>query len=175
MSAFTGGKCRPNRIGIVGYFSGNNLGDDTVVAILTHKIREYYPKAEIVGFSLDPADTARRHGIKAFPLTLHCELSLARRPAPVSRVDAKPDLFVRLKQVVKKCPIIFKPLKYLKVCLCELPWAVLGELCFLRRSFHRLRGCDLLVVPGSGPLTDWLDEAPGSTPTRFSVGSSSPE
>ena len=164
MSAFTVGTCRPKRIGIVGYYFGNNLGDETVVAILIHKIREYYPNAEIVGFSGSPVDTARRHGIKAFPLTLHCEVSLARRPAPVSRVDAKPDLFVRLKQVVKKCPILFKPLQRLKICLWDLPWAVLGEPFFLRRSFYRLRGCDLLVVPGSGPLTDWWGRGPWEHP-----------
>ena len=80
MSAFTAGTCRPKRIGIVGYYAGNNLGDDTVVAILIHKIREYYPDAEIVGFSLNPVDTARRHGIKAFPIRLQSDVSLPRRP-----------------------------------------------------------------------------------------------
>src|SRR5208337_4720729 len=155
MSAFTAGICRPKRIGIVGYYAGSNLGDDTVVAILIHKIRERYPDAEIVGFSSNPVDTARRYGIKALPIRPHMDPSRRRRPPPVSAVDVKPNLFSRLKQLVKKFPIIFKPLKYLKVCLCELPWAVLGELSFLRGTFRRLQSFDLLVVPGSGPLTDW--------------------
>ena len=154
---------------------GGNLGDETVVAILIHKIREHYPDAEIVGFSLNPEDTERRHGIKAFPIRLQSELSRRRRPPRVSRVDVKPNLFIRLKQLLKKFPIIFKPLKCLKNCLCDLPWAVLGELSFLRRSFHRLRGFDILVVPGSGPLTDWWDAGPWEHPYSFLVGSCSPE
>ncbi len=155
MSAFTAGTRRPKKIGIVGYYAGNNLGDDTVVAILIHKIRERYPEAEIVGFSLNPVDTARRYGIKAFPIRLQSDLSRRRRPPRVSRVDVKPNLFYRLRQFVKRFPIVFKPLKYLKNCLYDLPCAVGGELSFLRRSFRRLQGSDLLVVPGSSACTDW--------------------
>ena len=155
MSAFTVGTCRTKRIGIVGFYGGTNLGDETVVAILIHKIREYYPNAEIVGFSGNPVATARRHGIDAFPFRLRSEGCITPIPPSVSRVDPKPTLYMELKQLLKKCPILFKPLKRLKICLWDLPWAVLGEPFFLRRSFYRLRGCDLLVVPGSGPLTDW--------------------
>ena len=135
--------------------NGNNLGDDTVVAILIHKIREYYPDAEIVGFSLDPADTARRHGIKAFPIR-HTKryLSPASEP-PLSRVDLKPTLYIELKQLLKKCPILFKPLQSLKIGLCGVLIRlreVLHDLPFWRRSFHQLRGCDLLSCLAQVPL-----------------------
>ena len=155
MSVLTAGHCRPKRIGIVGYYHGNNLGDDTVVAILIHKIKERYPDAEIVGFSLDPADTARRYGIRAFPIRPHSDASRRRRPPLVSGVEVKPSLFSGLKRRLKEFPIIFTPLKYLKVSLCELPRAVLADLSFLPKTFRQLRSFDLLVVPGSGHLTDW--------------------
>ena len=75
MSAFAVGICGPKRIGIVGHYGVGNLGDDTVVAILINKIREHYPNAEVLGFSLKPADTERRHGIKAFPILRTKEVS----------------------------------------------------------------------------------------------------
>src|SRR5208337_1806134 len=101
MSAFTAGICRPKRIGIVGYYGATNLGDDTVVAILIHKIRERYPDAEIVGFSLYPVDTARRHGIKSFHISRQSEERSLRGPAPAPRIDAKPGALSRLKQLLK--------------------------------------------------------------------------
>ena len=77
---------------------------------------------------------------------------------------------------MKKFPIVFKPLKYLKICLYDLPWAVVGELSFLRRSFRRLQGSDLLVVPGSGPLYRLVDDGFLGAPLFVSrVGPSSPE
>ena len=92
MSAFTVGTCGPQRIGIVGHYGVGNLGDDTVVAILINKIRERYPNAEVLGFSLKPADTERRHGIKAFPILRPNELSFPRGEPPLSRVDLRPTL-----------------------------------------------------------------------------------
>jgi polysaccharide pyruvyl transferase WcaK-like protein len=146
---------QPRRIGILGYYGANNLGDETVVAILIKRIREYYPNAELVGFSLNPANTARRHAIKAYSLRLQNEASFVHRTPSNSTADVKPTFVTKLTQFLKKRPMVFKPLKILKNCLCDLPSAFLSELAFLRRSFQRLQGFDLLVVPGSGPLTDW--------------------
>jgi len=160
MSAFTVGACGPKRIGIVGHYGVGNLGDDTVVAILINKIRERYPNVEVLGFCLKPADTEWRHGIKAFPILRPNEVSLPRNEPPLSRVDLKPTLRIEVKRLLKKCPILFKPLQGLKIGLCE----ILGELSFWRRSFQRLRGCDLLIVPGSGPLTDWWGAGPWAHP-----------
>ena len=150
-----GAYCRSKRIGIAGYYGVGNLGDETVVAILIHKIREYYPNAEIAGFSLNPVDTAGRHGIEAFHIRGQNEVGSLRSSPPPPRLDVKPSLLSRLKQLLKKCPVLFKPLKGLKICFWDLPWALLGQLSFLRRSFCRLQGFDLLIVPGSGALTDW--------------------
>ena len=167
MSAFTARNFTPKRIGIAGYFAGTNLGDDTVVAILIHKIRERYPDAEIVGFSLNPLDTEWRHGIKAFPIRLQSELSQRRMAPPVAGSGVKPSLFNRVKGWVKKVPIVFKPLKYLRNGICELQLALCGEFFFLHRSFRRLQGLDLLVVPGSCPLTDWWMTGPWAHPYSF--------
>jgi polysaccharide pyruvyl transferase WcaK-like protein len=166
MSAITISSRPPKRIGIVGYYGGNNLGDEAVVAILIKTIREHFPSAELFGFSMNPAGTERRHGIKAFPIRLQCEAAGASGRLPPSIVDQKPHLLSKLKQLLKKCPLVFMPLKALKKWLCDLPIAILWELAFLRRSFHRLKGFDLLVVPGSGSLTDWWG-GPWSHPYSF--------
>jgi polysaccharide pyruvyl transferase WcaK-like protein len=131
---------RPKKIGILGYYSGGNLGDETVVAILIKTIRDYYPNAELFGFSLRPANTERRHGIRSFPVRHQVESSFSPRPLSRSTVEGRPDPVTRLKNLLKKYPRLL---------------ALLKELIFLRRSFQRLKGLDLLIVPGSGPLTDW--------------------
>jgi polysaccharide pyruvyl transferase WcaK-like protein len=141
------------RIGIAGYYGVGNLGDETVVAILIAKIRQYYPDAELFGFSLNPADTERRHGIKSYPIRLRSEVPLARNSSRTT-IPPRHNTPGKLKQSLKRLPFIFKPLKRVTNCLHAFPPAI-RELAFLGRSFHRLRGCDLLVVPGSGALTDW--------------------
>ena len=56
---------------------------------------------------------------------------------------------------MKRSPVLFTLMRRLKTCFLDLPWTVLAELAFLRTSLKRLNGMDVLVVPGSGPLTDW--------------------
>jgi polysaccharide pyruvyl transferase WcaK-like protein len=145
--------CRkPKKIGIVGYYGARNLGDETVVAILAKRIRACYPNAEVVGFSLNPQETQWRHGFKAFPIRLEDDVSLSPKAlSSTPAVNGETSPVTGLKNALKKCPRLFAPLKAIKHCCCES----LRELAFLRRSFQRLQGFDLLVVPGSGPLTDW--------------------
>jgi len=146
---------RPPRIGIAGYYGCGNLGDDTVVAILINTIKEYYPNADLVGLSLSPADTERRHGIKAFHLRNQDETRSLSKSAVSRRFDVQRRLLGTFKQLLKKWRLGFKVLKMLKYCFSDLPRAVLGEVLFLHRCHRRLQGCDFLIIPGSGPLTDW--------------------
>ena len=141
----------PIKIGIIGHYGYGNLGDDTVVAILIKNIRMHCPTADLFGFSLNPADTEQRHGIKTFPIRRQSDRP-QHRSAPDPIADGKPGFYTTLKQWLKHLPWIFRPVKWLKTSLCE---PIFSELSFLRNSFHRLRGFDLLVVPGSSPLTDW--------------------
>ena len=99
------------RIGIVGQYGVGNLGDDTVVAILIGKIREYYPDAELVGFSLNPADTQWRHGIKAFHISGRIKARHGRRPARLAQDGPTSRRLPKAKQWLKQRPLLFRPLK----------------------------------------------------------------
>jgi len=61
-------RTKPLRIAILGPFGLGNLGDAATQDAAIAGIRSVVPDADIVGISLDPADTKLRHGIPAYPL-----------------------------------------------------------------------------------------------------------
>ncbi len=109
--------------------------------------------------------------IKAFPILRPNELSFPRGEPPLSGVDLRPTLYIELKQLLKKCPILFKSLHDLMIGLCKiLDSCRSGEGPFIDCRVATFLWCLAQVrLPTGG------DEAPGCTPIRFSVGSSSPE
>src|SRR5437764_12669732 len=56
-------------IGLMGPFGYGNLGDAASVEAMILNIRARLPNARIYGFSLNPADIERRHGIPGFPVS----------------------------------------------------------------------------------------------------------
>ncbi len=126
---------RPRAIGIFGHYHGGNLGDEAIVAALISQIRARLPDAEIVGFSQGPSDTRERYGIRAYPIRQR-----AARPAARARKDRREGLGRGL---------------YARMgALRAMVRMILREPLFLWRSWRTLRGIDLLVIAGSGPLTD---------------------
>jgi polysaccharide pyruvyl transferase WcaK-like protein len=154
MSVVAADRRQPGKVGIVGHYGGDNLGDETVVAILIKAIRTYYPSAEVCGFSMNPTRTERRHGIKAFPLRLRHEKHCVEQ-SDLSAPDRKASHGAWLKERIKQWPRLFECLKRVKDTCCAFPVKIVRELAFLRRCLQRLKGFDLLIVPGSGAITDW--------------------
>ncbi len=64
MSSMNGSK----KIGIMGPFGFGNLGDAAIQEAMLQHVREYVPNAQIYGFSLNPEDTEKRHGIPSYPI-----------------------------------------------------------------------------------------------------------
>jgi polysaccharide pyruvyl transferase CsaB len=60
-------KVRGPRIGITGSYGGLNLGDEAILEAILRPLREEL-QAEVVVFSRDVKDTARRHGVDAVPV-----------------------------------------------------------------------------------------------------------
>jgi len=55
-------------IALMGPYGFGNLGDAAIQSAMIAAIRRRLPKAEIVGISLNPADTAARHGIPSYSI-----------------------------------------------------------------------------------------------------------
>lgn len=64
MSSMNGSK----KIGIMGPFGFGNLGDAAIQEAMLQHVRECVPTAQIYGFSLNPEDTEKRHGIPSYPI-----------------------------------------------------------------------------------------------------------
>jgi polysaccharide pyruvyl transferase WcaK-like protein len=159
---------RPRRIGIWGHYGGCNQGDDLVVTTLIANIRARIPDAQIVGFCLNPADTRQRHGIPAFAIYRFAERH-DKRPhfwTPEQRVERSPipRRFERTRAFIKRHSLLMAPLRGIRgACRAALAgsckaWGAFTfpfkEVPFLRRCYRSLRGTDLLIVAGSGPLFD---------------------
>ena len=56
------------RIGLLHHMGGGNLGDDGTLDAVLQNIRSRWPDSEIVGLSMNPDDTHKRHGIVSYPI-----------------------------------------------------------------------------------------------------------
>lgn len=150
----------PKRIGIFGHVGTQNLGDEIIIAAVLQNIRSRYPDAQICAFTFNPDDTRVRHGIPAFPIRRrepsHSSVresvqSEAAPGAPPPAASSRPS--GRLRAMLKKIPFLFASLKALQNGLSAIR-GFLEELAFLAESRKNLKGTDLLIIAGSGQLTD---------------------
>lgn len=56
-----------SKIVVSGYYGSKNAGDEAMLAAMIEVLSELDPKLHITVISADPADTERRHGVKAIP------------------------------------------------------------------------------------------------------------
>src|SRR5580698_8074574 len=148
----------PKKIGIFGHVGTQNLGDETIIAAVIQNIRLRYPDAEICAFTFNPEDTTLRHGITSFPIrrlngvppaqNRSKQQGSASSPAsePVSGRQG-------IKSSLKKLPVVYPALKVMQKGLRAF-WGAFRELGFLAQCYKNLKGVDLLLVAGSGQLTD---------------------
>jgi polysaccharide pyruvyl transferase WcaK-like protein len=147
------------RIGLLSAPNGNgNLGDEATVAAVIQNIRRRYPTATIYAFSHNPDDTRGRHGIPAFPITR----TRSHAPAGVlpcgqatitPGVESSGNLRHKVKATLKAFSVIYTILK----AIYTAPHSILNflaEVKFLMTSFKYLKGTDLLILTGSGVLSD---------------------
>jgi polysaccharide pyruvyl transferase WcaK-like protein len=149
----------PKKIGIFGHVGTQNLGDEIIIAAVLQNIRRRYPEAQIRAFTFNPDDTHARHGILAFPIRRrkpsHANVPLTQSEAgpaaPLAPVPNPPH--GGLRAILKKIPFLFASLKALQNGLSAIR-GLLEELAFLAQSRKNLKGTDLLIIAGSGQLTD---------------------
>jgi polysaccharide pyruvyl transferase WcaK-like protein len=150
----------PRQIAFLSPCGWGNLGDAAIVDALIHGVRLRIPGAHIVGFTLNPADTAWRHAVQAFTCAA---FSLPSYPvlepsggqaaaemggSPEIPTPAHPrGLMGALRALLRGLPIPGALRPWLVA-----PIRLLREPAHLRMSRERLRGTTLLVVAGGGQL-----------------------
>lgn len=123
--------CRA-KVAFFGIFGFNNIGNECTLQSILQGARLYLPGSEIYAVSFNPTDTLRRHGVPAVPVTKQT----FGRPA-------KPGLL----------GLLSKPFRILRRIKNEfVDWAA---------AVKALRGTDLVVMTGTGMLTDYATSALG--------------
>jgi polysaccharide pyruvyl transferase WcaK-like protein len=139
----------PRRIAFVSPCGGGNLGDAAIIDSLIGGIRARVPDAEIVGFTGNPGDTARRHGVDAFPL----RAALGVQTPAAAADGAEP---VGEEPAHRGEPLWKRLLRRVPAAQSSRRTAVrlMADTRYYRQVEQRLRGYDLIVVAGGGQFDE---------------------
>ncbi len=149
-------------IAVFGHFGRQNLGDEATIQAVVENIRLRIPKARIVGLSLDPTDTAQRHGIPAHPIrrltgtrSAPSTNSVVKTASAAKRVPnvAQPRSPDTLRGALKRIPLLHSLVSAVRATLSFFP-TFIAEACFWRSSAKLLRHVDLLLITGSNQFLD---------------------
>ena len=126
----------PKKISFLGLFGQQNLGNECTLQAIIHNVRRYFPDAEITCICTGPDDTRIRHNITAFPI-----LNRYARGYNSKETREKYGLLRRLLRKV-----------FIRIPMELLHWV---------KAFETLKGTYMLVVPGTGFLSDYSTHAFG--------------
>jgi polysaccharide pyruvyl transferase WcaK-like protein len=143
-----------SKIGLLEHCGTGNLGDDATVATVLHQIKSRWPTASVVGLSLDPMDSERRHGIPSFAIRqsifpFEQEWSSASPTVQDGRYSA------RLKARLRKIRPLYRAAKAINKVMVVRPIQFAREIVFLGQALFLACELDLLVICGGGQLLDW--------------------
>jgi polysaccharide pyruvyl transferase WcaK-like protein len=129
-------------IGLLDHMGFGNLGDAAIQESVIANIRKRIPHAKLIGFSSNPEDTSKRHGIPAYPITWSYPGRTGGSAAPASREHVR----AGLKRAIGRVHAVYGVLKRLH--------DILHEAVHLLRSYKRVRALDLLVISGGGQICE---------------------
>jgi hypothetical protein len=135
------------KIGLLQHVGGGNLGDDATMEVVAGNIKRRWSAVEIVAFSMNPADTEARHGIRSHPVRRQ-GWSIGPEPAGTEAT---------FKASVKALMPKYRPVLYLlkpASAVVRLTSGMFRELSFLVSSRGHLKSLDLLIIVGGGQLTE---------------------
>jgi len=155
-------RARP-RVALIAHVGTTNHGDEAILASTLEALRGWRPEPSVTVFSIDPADTTRRHGVASLPLRRVVAgggHGAAPRPAagPAAAAAAAP--LGGLRALLRRVPGLRALIEALRAVRAALG-AVCEEIPFLWRSWRALRGTRLVIVAGSNQLEDWFGGAWG--------------
>jgi polysaccharide pyruvyl transferase WcaK-like protein len=144
-------------VAVIGNYGNRNLGDEATLEAIVHHLRSRMPGVRLVGLSVDPADTAARHGIETIPARRGAEHVAPeqelRSPVARSKEGSRPTLRDRVGPWIRRHHAVHAIVR----AVFTAARAVIGALDECRFSLacmRRLRGIDTLVIGGGGQLAD---------------------
>ncbi len=159
------------RIGLLSPPIGNgNLGDEATVAAVIQNIRRKRPGAVIYTLAANPEDAERRHGVPAFPATRWARRRRTTSSPPPHRTPA-----VRRHHAIPASPqrrnegAVASAYGTLKAAgrMVRAGRDLTDHLRFVCSAARYLRGTDLLLLTGSGVLSDQFGGAANFPLTIF--------
>jgi polysaccharide pyruvyl transferase WcaK-like protein len=150
----------PRKICVISHGGTKNLGDEALFATVVQNVRRRVPDAEILGFTISPDDTRKRHGIPCFPIRRSAAVAPTPAASPVSEPAAAPSSSPRdstpsrgLRGFVKSIPGVQPFFSFLRT-VAGGAVSALAEPRFLIKSYRRLKGAQLLIAAGGQQLND---------------------
>lgn len=150
------------RIAVFGHVGQENLGDEAAFQALLDAIKRYRPQAEVVGISVDPANTTSRYGIPAYPIWRETggagvkKVEEGRsRPEMHTRPENSGTVMDLVKSYMKRMPLAGYAVRQMRT-LFKITSNLVPEILFLLRIRRILRQVDLLAVAGSQHLNDYV-------------------
>jgi polysaccharide pyruvyl transferase WcaK-like protein len=131
---------RQKRIALLHHTGGGNLGDDATMEVVLRNVGERWPEADVTVFTMNPDDTAKKHGIPSYPIRRHTWKIGYNSANMKTSQESNGGLLSWLGST--RNPLI------------RLPRAIVGEIDFLIGSLKRIWFFDLLIIGGGGQLTE---------------------
>ncbi len=160
-----------SRVAFVSPCGYGNLGDAAIVDSLIAGIRRRLPGVEIVGFTLNPSDTAARHGVEALPCGGFSLPHYPIRKAPIAEPgageparEARPSTMRRMIAALRGQAGAALPGARRGKRVAAMAFA---EVRHRRMVAARLHGFDHVVVSGGGQLDDFWGGALGHPYTLY--------
>lgn len=154
-------------VAVLGHYGNRNLGDEAIVAATLAGLRRGLPSASLFAVSLDPADTAHRHGVAAFPLRRNARSEAVWRVPSAPSTDGPETKRQPAGAEVPRAGHPSAIVRSVRYASRPLRWGGRGvrdlwrELRFLTRVAAFLRRLDLVVIAGSNQFLDNFGGARG--------------
>jgi polysaccharide pyruvyl transferase WcaK-like protein len=147
-----------HRVGVFGHYGHCNLGDEAITEAVIQNLRSRWPTVRVTGFSMDPADTAGRYGIPAYPIRTPDTMSQANvtTTGPIQSNGAfvaKRSPHAPLRDFLKRFALL-RTLVHSMRFLLRLPRELWRELVFLRGSYVVAKDIDFFLIAGSNQFLD---------------------
>jgi polysaccharide pyruvyl transferase WcaK-like protein len=148
------------RIALLDHVGGGNLGDDATQTAVIQNIRSRWPHAEIIGLSMNPADTQEKHAIPSYAIRRRIWVgSPIRGDVHLRAATSQPEAEAlppraRLRSALSKHRVLFRLLGLVNLIVFRAPKELFSEVSFLFRSCALIKACDLLIISGGGQLLD---------------------